>query len=106
MAKLCVKIQKMTGYCFKKRHIRRHGKRQMVEKKRCRWHHTLLCLRSALATHSNCLSPTEKFSPFSVTSECRERGNWLTYTQRALRKSTDNLEISGQVHFLYCTTAP
>ncbi|MEQ2230355.1 hypothetical protein ILYODFUR_028436 [Ilyodon furcidens] len=30
---------------------------------------TLHCLSRALATHSSCLSPTEKFSPFSTTSD-------------------------------------
>lgn len=32
----------------------------------------------ARAMHSNCLSPTEKFSPFSITSESSFIGSWAT----------------------------
>lgn len=62
-----------------------------VWKANIRWQHraiiTLLFLRSALATQSSCRSPTEKFSPFSVTSEWSEWGSWLTWggTYRAVR---------------------
>lgn len=40
---------------------------------------TLHCLSRARATHSSCLSPTEKFSPFSTTSDSSFRGSWDTW---------------------------
>lgn len=63
---------------------------------------TLLCLSSALATHSSCRSPTEKFSPFSVTSESNPWGNWLTckwykhvwpfkFSMKKQKRKTNNL---------------
>lgn len=46
------------------------------------WPLTLHLLSRALATHSSCLSPTEKFSPFSTTSESNLRGSWDTWWWR------------------------
>lgn len=41
----------------------------------------------ALAMHSNCLSPTEKFSPFSITSESSFIGSWATCVEKKRQKS-------------------
>lgn len=41
----------------------------------------------ALAMHSNCLSPTEKFSPFSITSESSFIGSWATCVGKRQQKS-------------------
>lgn len=41
----------------------------------------------ALAMHSNCLSPTEKFSPFSITSESSFIGSWATCVGKKRQKT-------------------
>ncbi len=59
---------------------------------------TLHCLSRALATHSSCLSPTEKFSPFSTTSDSNFRGSWDTW--QTDRKSISRWTGVSLLHIL------
>ena len=69
---------------------------------------TLHCLSRALATHSSCLSPTEKFSPFSTTSDSNFSGSWDTWgTDRKSARQVSRCEClpvilqSGVCYVLY-----
>lgn len=46
---------------------------------------TLQWRSKALAIHRSCRSPTEKLSPFSITSDSSFRGSWAIWGEKTLR---------------------
>ena len=73
--------------------------------------HTLECLSRALAIHMSCLSPTEKFSPFSRTGDSRPLGKpsiWKTHVHNHYQQTysiTVNANIKSQYQIDLMITA-
>lgn len=56
--------------------------------------------------HSNCLSPTEKFSPFSITSESSFIGSWATCVGKNSQRTLIAAQVFLFLHGMRQTVAP